>query len=324
MAAILSDLEGLRLIRRPFEPSEEALFGLDEPSAQDAELVEGGEFRSVPVAPAEESGFTHFVDGAQKVRPAFFDVGCPGYLGFLNAAVLGREEREMWSANGLYEERLAVFAPEGTEALRLIREAGTWDVQPVRRREERGISGMADDVRNDIGTERARMELRLIMRWLDEAGGETRWLLVDGGVAQVCSARRGVHSIVGVVKSHRKQYFRDPKRIEIVLGLKPGERSSAFLAKTGKRGDAAYSWYLRLRDDPTESPAFGLIRVEMPPEDESLNWVEDVSRWLLAERAPLSLPDVRFDRLLYPIRRVEMYLKSKQPSDAAFTGMVGV
>ncbi len=33
-------------------------------------------------------------------------------------------------------------------------------------------------------------------------------------------------------------------------------------------------------------------------------------RWLLAERAPLSTPDHRWDRLLYGIHSVEAYLRA--------------
>jgi len=35
-----------------------------------------------------------------------------------------------------------------------------------------------------------------------------------------------------------------------------------------------------------------------------------ISRWLLAERAPISAPDPRWDRMLYGIRSVEEFLKA--------------
>ena len=40
-----------------------------------------------------------------------------------------------------------------------------------------------------------------------------------------------------------------------------------------------------------------------------------ISGWLFAERATLSAPDARFDRLLYPIHDVETYLRSRAPED---------
>jgi hypothetical protein len=38
-----------------------------------------------------------------------------------------------------------------------------------------------------------------------------------------------------------------------------------------------------------------------------------ISRWLLAETTPLSLPDARWDRLLYPIRDCEEFLRARAP-----------
>jgi hypothetical protein len=39
--------------------------------------------------------------------------------------------------------------------------------------------------------------------------------------------------------------------------------------------------------------------------------VDAISRWILAERAPISAPDQRWDRLLYGVYSVEQYLKAK-------------
>jgi hypothetical protein len=44
---------------------------------------------------------------------------------------------------------------------------------------------------------------------------------------------------------------------------------------------------------------------------EAVATASEVSRWLLAERTPLAAPDERWDRLLYPIRRVETYLNAQ-------------
>ena len=46
----------------------------------------------------------------------------------------------------------------------------------------------------------------------------------------------------------------------------------------------------------------------------SLRSRDEISRWLLAERAPLSLPDSRWDKMIYPIRDCEQYMKSLAPS----------
>jgi hypothetical protein len=55
---------------------------------------------------------------------------------------------------------------------------------------------------------------------------------------------------------------------------------------------------------------YGLVRVEAAPTAETVNQANRISRWLLAERAPLSAPDARWDRLLYGIRDVEVFLQA--------------
>ncbi len=48
----------------------------------------------------------------------------------------------------------------------------------------------------------------------------------------------------------------------------------------------------------------GLVRLERPPDVAAVGEATGVSRWMLAERVPLSAPDSRWDRLIYPIRQV--------------------
>jgi hypothetical protein len=69
---------------------------------------------------------------------------------------------------------------------------------------------------------------------------------------------------------------------------------------------------------------FGLARAEMPAEGRYLEMADEIAGWILTERCPLSLPDPRFDVLLYPIHLVELHLKARQPSDAAIGGLVGL
>jgi hypothetical protein len=53
------------------------------------------------------------------------------------------------------------------------------------------------------------------------------------------------------------------------------------------------------------------VRLERPAADGVVEEATAVSRWLLAERAPIAAPDERWDRLLYPIRQVEEYLRAR-------------
>jgi hypothetical protein len=68
------------------------------------------------------------------------------------------------------------------------------------------------------------------------------------------------------------------------------------------------SWYLRLRDPNGRDPLWGLLRIEVPEADAER--VDLVSRWVLAEAAPLALPDPRWDTLVYGVRDCEEYLRA--------------
>jgi hypothetical protein len=76
------------------------------------------------------------------------------------------------------------------------------------------------------------------------------------------------------------------------------------------------SWYLRLRDPAGRDPMWGLVRIEaaLPDAAESPAAVEArfdaASRAVLAEAAPLALPDGRWDKMVYPIRDCEQFLKA--------------
>lgn len=321
IASALQGLDNVRIVTREYEPDDEIVFGENAPPAEDAEVVEGDSLCAIPVSDHGISGFTHFVDGAQKTRVAFYEGQMPGYLAFLNAAILRRVDGDMLESSN-YSQVESIFVPEESQALgALAREE--FHVTGVQCPEDAGLAGYRECVTSRISTARDELESTLKAQWLRD--NESGWLLADGGIAQAAAAVPEALRMVGVVKSHRKQYFCSRVTAEVVLNLDAGERTSVFVARTGSMGrDVSYSWYLRLRDDRNESPVFGLVRVEMPPRRESLETASEVSSWLLAERSPLSLPDVRFDRMVYPIRRVEMFLKSRQHSDYALAARLGI
>jgi hypothetical protein len=58
---------------------------------------------------------------------------------------------------------------------------------------------------------------------------------------------------------------------------------------------------------------YGLVRVEARAHQDSVSQASAIAAWTLKERAPISTPDARFDRLLYPIHDVETYLRSRAP-----------
>ncbi len=156
---------------------------------------------------------------------------------------------------------------------------------------------------------RAALERTLATRYLGARDGE--WLVVDGSIDELTPTISGRAALLGLVKSHETQYL-DGADLEAALTLPEGHRTSVFARAGGERGRGrVYTWYLRLWPWDDRDLLHGLVRVERPPSDAAVATASDVSRWLLAERAPLAVPDERWDRLLYPIRRVETYLNAQ-------------
>jgi hypothetical protein len=136
-------------------------------------------------------------------------------------------------------------------------------------------------------------------------------LFIDGGISG--SERVAVSACtVGVVKSHRTLYA-DGDELQHVFELRRGERSSVFRITSPKRIPVA-SWYLRLRHPAGHDPLWGLVRVEIAQPSAGDHPVgeraDEISRWVLAETAPLSLPDGRWDKMVYGVRDCEEFLRA--------------
>ena len=153
---------------------------------------------------------------------------------------------------------------------------------------------------------RERAELTLATAWTERGSGT---LLIDGGISGSEAVARS-ETVVGVVKSHRTLYA-PGESLPLVLGLREGQRTTAVVLTSPRRFPVA-TWYLRLRTSASRGPMFGLVRVEVSAQDPaSLSARADlVSRWLLAERSPVSLPDARWDVMVYGIRECEEYLSA--------------
>jgi hypothetical protein len=98
----------------------------------------------------------------------------------------------------------------------------------------------------------------------------------------------------------------------MLLDLEPGMRTTSFVPDWQLRRDPSErrtSWYLRMWPPQQGADALGsLMRVEAPRDTEP-EAVDEISRWILAERAPLSKPDPRWPAMIYPIHYVEKILK---------------
>ena len=138
------------------------------------------------------------------------------------------------------------------------------------------------------------------------------WLVLDGVLSD--SSPLATHPrAFGVIKSHGAQYFTGDE-LQRALTLDDRHRTSVFQPR--RHGtQPVYSWYVRLWPWQGHDLLYGLVRVEARAHPEAIARASGIGAWLVRERAPLSTPDARFDRLLYPIHDVETYLRSRAPRD---------
>jgi hypothetical protein len=154
---------------------------------------------------------------------------------------------------------------------------------------------------------RTHLEVRLAERVIERH--PDGWLVIDGSLTDLGGVLDRAPRAVGLIKSHETQFL-DGADLETALTLPDGHRSSVFARGGGKR-ITVYTWYLRLWPWEEQELLHGLVRLERPARPESVHGASAVSRWMLAERAPLATRDARWDRLLYPIQQVETYLRAQ-------------
>jgi hypothetical protein len=294
---------------------------MDAPRLVPSAVIEkGGAHRAWRVDGDPEVGFGAFLDGTQRSRVVAYVDGAPIVAGTVAAVIRRRVNRRLstWGRGPLVRRRL--YAPRaflGDVAWRAIAgsvdaaelvdttapEAGDAPIAHPLALAERAVHLVQDD--------RERAELDLARLW---CRAERDPLFMDGGVSGVDVVPMP-HCLVGVVKSHRTLHV-DGDALRGVLALPRGFRSSVFRVTSSRRAPVA-SWYLRLRDPAGHDPMWGLVRVEAADHDlaretaEGLSGRADrVSRWILAEAAPLALPDGRWDKMVYGIRDCEEFLRA--------------
>jgi len=279
---------------------------LERPRMAHATIVEPGPLRK-PVSGEPVVAFGAFLDGIQRTRVLGYLGGIPLIYGTIAAVVRARVDRKLvtWRSP-LIERRL--YLPERLlpgSAIAKLREhfdiTNTDDVEgtPL----DRHPIGLMERAVPLVQTDRSRLERQLAEAWCDS---ESAPLLMDGGIAGSERAARA-HVVVGAIKTHRTLYL-DGAALDALFALEAGERSPVFRVEGSRT--AVASWYLRLRDREGQDPMWGLLRVEVAETNDISERADEVSRWLLAERAPLALPDGRWDRMTYGVRGCEEYLRA--------------
>ncbi len=271
-----------------------------------AESVEHDAIQAIDVGgTAEATPPAAFMDGIQRYAVVGRFGLIPVIRGYAAAAVLARHDAELCAEDCREEE--SVIAPLSRLPDRAIR--GLEDTgMPLHDSGGERTHPMVDVHLAGQVVERRREELELQVA--REYLGRTRsgWLVVDGSTAAVVTLT-GATRILGVVKSHETQYL-DGADLWQALTLPAGHRTSVF-ARLGAERSMVRTWYLRLWPWEGRDLLHGLIRLERVAGESALAEASEVSRWMLAERAPLSTPDGRWDRLIYPIHQVESYLRAR-------------
>ena len=182
--------------------------------------------------------------------------------------------------------------------------------------------GMRERARVRVRALRERLEGGMLRRWeLDDRTLEDpdAWIAVDGQLRDIRESNRRA---IGLIKSVARPEFVG-KDVGMLLDLAPGMRTTSFVPDWQLRrgpSEQRTSWYLRVWPPQRGADALGsLMRVEAPRDTEP-DMVDEISRWILAERAPLAKPDPRWPAMIYPIHYVEKILKPLvQGSERAYT-----
>ena len=290
---------------------------VEPPRVGRCELVEGNQLATIAVTDDNVAGFAAFLDGIQRSTVVDYAGTIPIVGGQISAVIRKRVNRRLttWGNGYLSDSRL--YAPLQLlppDTLRRFEAAGLELRNTLPPNEETSghpleiLRAAVDAVKRD----REQMEHALAERWVAATKSP---LFIDGLLPASPTASQS-RACVGVVKSHHTIYTPGDS-LHTILGLAESHRSSVFLVERAY-GPKVLSWYLRLREPPSHDPFMGLVRVEVARTAEgnmSPEALRDranvVSQWILAERAPLALPDERWDRMVYGIRDCEEYLRAR-------------
>ncbi|HET7790673.1 MAG TPA: hypothetical protein VFK78_07730 [Gemmatimonadales bacterium] len=278
-----------------------------------ADVVEGDELGIHAVTPRPAPRAVTFLDGIEQWKV----VGYDGVTPLVRARVAVAARRRAG------DRRLATLAEDSRDfavvpldqlspSCRAALQASDADVVDLREAPAGQPGAALDLARRAVDTARAELE-KAIGEECAAGLGPDEWLVVDG-LLSVSTVLARHPRVLGVIKSHGAQFF-EGRHLERALTLPAAHRTSVFRVRGGHARTEVYSWYLRLWPWEGNDLLYGLVRVEAAPGAGALAGADAVSGWLARERAPLSTPDARFDRLLYPIHDVEQYLRARAPRD---------
>lgn len=244
-----------------------------------------------------------FLDGTQRYEIVSYLDTSPVVAGVVAAAVRLRTGGEFRTITR-EERRILVGRPEALEVVAPL-------VDGFDRVEARGEGRLhplkeLEFAHRAIDDRRSALERSVGQRF--RRSHPDCWLVVDGVLPDEDQWATDPHAI-GVSKSHATLPFGGDD-LPTYLSVPEGHRTSVFEPATG-RSMPVHSWGLRLWPYAGKDLLHGLVRVEVAATADPTARADRLSRWLLAERAPLSRPDPRWDRLLYGVAAVERHLRAR-------------
>ena len=276
----------------------------EEACIRPASLVEDAELTWHPVGTAVAwPGTVAFLDGLQRSELVAYAGSAPIVVAEVAAAVRERHDRRLTTV--LAERTLLVFGRSAAlmaagDLPDAFRSVALPDDEPAHPARDLAHAARALD------RARGALELFLGERYRKRADG---WLVVDGALTE-SPIWAADSRMVAISKSHATLPFDGPA-LERFLRLPPGHRTSVYTPQT-RSVTPVREWALRLWPWEGKDVFHGLVRVEVAPANGDPATADALSRWLLAERAPLSTPDRRWDRLLYGIHSVGAYLQAER------------
>ncbi len=243
-----------------------------------------------------------FLDGTQHVELLGYIGTMPAIGAVLRSAVRVRRDRR----TALAQQAVRRVVIARAEALRALASALDGQDTIVLEGEE-PPHPIRDVDRAQALVDRSRVALELSVARQFRRSDPSCWLLVDGTLT-VSPEWSSDPRMLGIVKSHAVLPF-EGEDLECYLTLPVGHRTSLF--QPGSREIApVFAWGLRLHAFAGRDLFHGLVRIEAPATDATRAQVDQLSRHLMAERAPLSA-DPRADRLLYGIHDVARFLRAQ-------------
>jgi hypothetical protein len=276
---------------------------LEEASIRPARLTEGPALRTIAFgSPESWPDAVAYLDGVQRSEIIGYAGSAPLFVAELAAAVRERRNRRLQTIvearRTVVLARPAALAAAG-EAVASLEAIPLPDTDPAHPLRDLVNAGEALD------QARGALEILVGCRYRAQRDG---WLVVDGTLS-VSRQWSEDARMVAVSKSHSILPF-EGADLEQYLRLPCGHRSSVFAPATRSLAPVR-AWGLRLWPWDGKDLLYGLVRVEVAPCNGSTEQADAISRWIMADRAPVSAPDRRWDRLLYGMYSVEQYLKAR-------------